>query len=263
MLKLPYASRSRNAAKNMEIFVVPKPTAKWTFKDGYILALAPALGLFCINRYEAGRFAYLGIPSGLIDLPMPRLIGGGTAIVVLGVMLFIGLRSARKFLFADSGWRRFLGAFLLFFALVGLPFLMLSTTLNPAVWALLLTLSLAVAAGDGTKKESKETDSPDLIGLAFVSGLLVFLMYSFGFLAERITTQRMCITDQPNTFVSGFYGQRAILKSFDARTGQVLSGVELVDLGSSLRLRSCILTIRGMPSFLDQAYSKRSRRDQP
>jgi len=93
--------------------------ARWTLKEGYILALAPAIGLFCINRYEAGRFSYLDIPSELIDLPVTRLISGGTAIAVLAVVLAYFLRWSGAFLRVKSGWREFVGTFLLFFAAPG------------------------------------------------------------------------------------------------------------------------------------------------
>lgn len=245
---------------------MPEKNDTWTWKEGYVLALAPAVGLFCVNRYEAGRFAYLGIPTELIDLPVSRLIAGGTAIVVFGAILFACLRSARTLFLAESGWKRFMGSFVLFFMLVALPILMVSTTLNPVAWGLMLTTSLALATADTPKKEpdavgdeptEQAKDTSSLAGFAFMSLLLTALIYGFGFFAERTSIERMCLPDRPNAFVAGFYGDRAIVKHIEPKTGRVLPEVQLLEMGGALALSSCKLSVRGMPSFLDKAYSEK------
>lgn len=95
---------------------------RWTWREGYVLALAPAIGLFCVNRYEAGRFAYLGLPSELIDLPISRLISGGTAVVLLDIGLLFSVLHIRNLLNAESGWRRWVGSALLLVVMFGVPF---------------------------------------------------------------------------------------------------------------------------------------------
>lgn len=233
-----------------------KEAARWTLKEGYILALAPAIGLFCINRYEAGRFSYLDIPSELIDLPVTRLISGGTAIAVLAVVVAYFLRWAGVFLRAKSGWREFVGTFLLFFALLGIPQLLQATTPNALIWAFLIPLCFAMGGPSGSSEPSKTPQMSDLTGFLLLSGIVAWLLYSFGFFAERVSRERMCVAGTANAFVAGFYGDRAIVKRVDPKTRRLLSGVDLVDLGSQFKVQSCLMDLPSRPSVMDRAFSR-------
>lgn len=228
---------------------------KKKFNDAYLLALAPALGLFCADRYEAGRYSYLDVPADLIDLPVTRLISIGTAIAVLAVLLFFFFNAARKILIAKSGWRGFSGTFLLFAVLLGLPLAMVASTPNAFAWAFLIPLSFALAEGSSNKKEPAEQNSiSDYVGLFCLCLVLSWYLYSFGYFVERNTVHRMCITGVDNKIIVGFFGERAVVKSIDSQ-GNLGKAVELISLDTTNNVIACAPNVHTPMSYLDHAFN--------
>jgi hypothetical protein len=241
-------------------------TGAWTFREAYVLALAPAVGLFCVNRYEAGRFAYLGIPTEFIDLPITRLIAGGTAIVVLGAMLFVMVRSAVLRIRSKSGLARFVGGFLLAFALLGIPQLLMASTIPGFVWSFLLPLCMVAAVTGDSKKPKKDEadvsllDGPGIMFFLGLVGLLAWMIFSFGFFLERGSADRLCLRGEPDAFVAAFYGERAIVKHVDGQSRRLKPGIELRDIGERIRLETCSMKVIGMPGFFDRAFAENIER---
>ncbi|MDQ8051058.1 hypothetical protein [Luteibacter sp.] len=232
-----------------------RETSSWSLKEGYILALAPAIGLFCVSQYESGRFAYLGVPAEFMDLPVTRLIGGGTAIVVFGAILFACIVKARAFLGSKSGWRRIVGSFILAFVLFGLPPLLLASSRNVVIWSFLIPLGLAFSGStDDSTDQKKESKSSEIMALLLFGGLLAWMVFAIGFFIEKGSAYRLCIPNAQDRFVASFYGDRAIVKRINLATRQVLPGIELVELGDRFQVETCEFPIIGMPSPMDRAF---------
>lgn len=233
-------------------------SSKTNLKEAYALALAPAVGLFCVDRYEAGRFYYLQIPSELVDLPLPRLIAGGTALTLLALLFFVFVNSARNNLTAKSGFKRFFGAFFLFFPLFGLPLLFMAGTSSAVLWSLALPVVAAgVASNEPASKRYESKSGFELGPIFFLSLLLVWLLYSFGYFVERQTSNRLCFAGDKASFVANVYGDRAIIKRINPASHVLLPEVEIRDISSLPALTKCQFKLTPAPSFVDAAFSKR------
>lgn len=265
--------------------------SNWTHREAYVLALVPALGLACVHVYEMGRFSFLGIPFQLIDLPVTRLIAGGTAITIFVAMTIGFIQWSQRRLWGKSGFRRFLSVFATCFVLVGLPQLLQVTTRNGFVWAVLLPLALAmsyisseetpktatlIAEADSSEVDSKNRKSearkqkpnedkqtppetPNAVAFLILAGLIAWSIFSMGFFSERLTSDRMCIEGSKVSFVAGFHADRAIVKTIESKTKKLEPSVVLLDLGPGLKVGACELSVRGMPSVFDQSFNTKPR----
>ena len=243
----------------------------WSIKEGYVLALIPTLGLACVHLYEAGRFSFLGIPSGLIDLPVTRLIGGGTAIAIFATIVIGFVQWAREKLFVKSSIRRAIGIYGICFVLLGVPALFQSSTFNALVWTFLLPLCIAFnwPSPEEIKKpkDAKSTEStlpgkvalqdraPNVLGFLFLAGLLAWQIFSIGYFSERMTSRRMCVDGERTAFIAGFYGDRAIIKHPEQPSGKLKNSVELRELDKNLQLHECAIRVQGMPGVFDRAFN--------
>lgn len=235
----------------------------WRLSEGYALALLPAFAFFCVQRYEAGRFGYLGVPTEFIDLTILRLIGGGTALLVFAVVLYAALRWGREFLAAKTGWRRFVGYLLISLVLFGIPQYMQASTRNALIWATILTLCFALSASSGDERsdEVKGEGRLEPLGFLFFVGMVAVLIYSLGFFVERMSINRLCLTDEPSAFVVAMNGESAVLKRVKVGGGELLPGVSLQKLGDETHFQECRLVVKGEPSLFDRSFAPRSAND--
>lgn len=220
-------------------------------RETFLLALTPALGVFCLYRYEAGRYLFLGIDSDLIDLPMSRVVLAATALILIAV-LWVFLASVIRDLFNQQGrfkkYRSFLGTFLLWFLMFGWSLFMLDPTalgLGRSLFACLLLSGVGLDSPSSkssaavAERPEKSSFRGDLVGFTIMSLLFMLLVYSAGYYLERMSLQRTCIASRPNSFIVGRSGDGFLIKKYDPKLHALEEGFSIEPLDRGLNLATC------------------------
>lgn len=233
-----------------------------------MLAITPAVGLYCVYLYQKGRFEYLEIPSSLIELPVTRLIAGGAALALYAGFFLTAFLLCIDYFRSRSPIKRFLGEYFLFFVAIGIPGLMYHTTQAGIYSSFLVPLCLCIVGATTPETESgekKPTKIPEtvskFIGVTILYAGVCWTILALGFNHERGYVSRLCIPGRTNSFVADFFNGKAIVKIIDPATRQPSKDIELIDVGASLKLVSCNVEVVPIPRLTEEE-KRRLQREQ-
>lgn len=219
-------------------------------RESYIVAAAPALAFLGVYIYEWGRYRYLKTPTLLIDLPIDRLLMGGTAIALLVSFVAAGVAwlidQAKK----RSMMARIVPSFLATFLLFGLPVLMWSVSWLGVVIAVAGVIGMTFCRAV-TRDSSDESDAENqknelswtdrIMGFVWMVGFGALSLAGLGFQSERLSKDQTCVD---HGLVVAVRGDRALVKPYSMPLRELTDAVLLVPL-DGLSMAPCTAPITG------------------
>jgi hypothetical protein len=215
-------------------------------REGLLLALASALGTLATYLFEAGRFSFYGIPEGLIELDVGKIIAASFAIVLFFFMIAVALIAITDLISARHPGAKAVGEAIILIPLFG-PLLFLVDA-DRAVWAgvaggaaVILLNNFArplfgrvanqtywdrmseLQAKNDARVERKPRSGVGLLDTtimpsAVIIVLLLVIVFSVGRYAASIRTTHWVPTDDPTLLLAATRADTLIFKAYDPRT---------------------------------------------
>jgi hypothetical protein len=221
-------------------------------KHQYYLAVIPFAAYCCVLAFEAGRYAFLGIPAEYVELSSQRIaqLGFITILSVLG--LFILITHLIELAESSSQTKSLLGRIVLW----GLPIIGTASLLSPHWTTMLMAIGVTLVKSTDPypteQHEIVETEESVLheqfvkkrmsnfrnntIWLIVFIGTTSLIFYRAGELFQTYNDTSLVFVNSQNSIVVGTYSGSLLVKTYDIKSKKLFDGFRLEQFDSKLTL---------------------------